>query len=224
MLGAGMGAERGALETGRQEPIIGLRGGGLHVFEQITGELENLGAGLVVVGQELRGLQGMAGDRVAGGAVGAVRAREVGGDPGVHAGLLIRAGRGEQRLGFVPDRPEKLDEDCYEAFNIQVDALMRRIESTGAKSLVIGISGGLDSTHALIIAAKACDRLGLPRDFIRGYTMPGFGTSDGTKSNAHKLMAAMGITALYGRTLVRARCWFRKPIAARMIRRWIHLT
>ena len=66
-------------------------------------------------------------------------------------------------MRVVPARPEKLDEDCYEAFNIQVDALMRRIQSTGAKSLVIGISGGLDSTHALIVAAKACDRLGLPR-------------------------------------------------------------
>jgi NAD+ synthase (glutamine-hydrolysing) len=99
------------------------------------------------------------------------------------------------RFPFVPDRPEKLDEDCYEAFNIQVDALMRRIESTGAKSLIIGISGGLDSTHALIVAAKACDRLGLPRTAIRGYTMPGFGTSEGTKTNAHRLMAAMEITA-----------------------------
>ncbi|WP_086608281.1 NAD(+) synthase [Erythrobacter donghaensis] len=99
------------------------------------------------------------------------------------------------RFPFVPDRPEKLDEDCYEAFNIQVDALMRRIESTRTKSLVIGISGGLDSTHALIVAAKACDRLGLPRSTIRGYTMPGFGTSEGTKSNAHRLMAAMEITA-----------------------------
>lgn len=99
------------------------------------------------------------------------------------------------RFPFVPDRPEKLDEDCYEAFNIQVDALMRRIQSTGAKSLIIGISGGLDSTHALIVAAKACDRLGLPRTTIRGYTMPGFGTSDGTKSNAHRLMQALEITA-----------------------------
>jgi NAD+ synthase (glutamine-hydrolysing) len=99
------------------------------------------------------------------------------------------------RFPFVPDRAEKLDEDCYEAFNIQVDALMRRIESTGAKSLVIGISGGLDSTHALIVAAKACDRLGLPRATIRGYTMPGFATSQGTKANAHRLMAAMEITA-----------------------------
>lgn len=99
------------------------------------------------------------------------------------------------RFPFVPDRREKLDEDCYEAFNIQVDALMRRLQSTGAKSLVIGISGGLDSTHALIVAAKACDRLGLPRSFIRGYTMPGFGTSDHTKDNAHLLMEAMEITA-----------------------------
>jgi NAD+ synthase (glutamine-hydrolysing) len=99
------------------------------------------------------------------------------------------------RFPFVPDRPDKLDEDCYEAFNIQVDALMRRIEATGAESLVIGISGGLDSTHALIVAAKACDRLGLPRTAIRGYTMPGFGTSEGTRTNAHRLMAALEITA-----------------------------
>src|SRR3546814_18188587 len=87
---------------------------------------------------------------------------------------LIRPVR---RFPFVPNRRERLDEDCYEAFNIQVDGLMRRLEATGAKSLVIGISGGLDSTHALIVAAKCCDRLGLPRSPIRGYTMPGFGTS-----------------------------------------------
>ena len=61
--------------------------------------------------------------------------------------------------------------------------------------MVIGVSGGLDSTHALIVAAKVCDRLGLPRTTIRGYTMPGFGTSEGTKSNAWKLMQALGITA-----------------------------
>jgi NAD+ synthase (glutamine-hydrolysing) len=99
------------------------------------------------------------------------------------------------RFPFVPARADKLDADCYEAFNIQVDGLMRRMESTSAKSLVIGISGGLDSTHALIVAARACDRLGLPRTTIRGYTMPGFGTSDGTKANAWKLMEAVGITA-----------------------------
>jgi len=100
-----------------------------------------------------------------------------------------------RRFPFVPNDPKTLDEDCYEAFNIQVDALMRRIDATGAKSLIIGISGGLDSTHALIVAAKACDRLGLPRTTIRGYTMPGFATSEGTKSNAWKLMEAFGITA-----------------------------
>ncbi|WP_041685874.1 NAD(+) synthase [Erythrobacter litoralis] len=100
-----------------------------------------------------------------------------------------------RRFPFVPNNRATLDEDCYEAFNIQVDALMRRIKATGPKSLVIGISGGLDSTHALIVAAKACDRLGLPRTTIRGYTMPGFATSDYTKSNAWKLMQAMEITA-----------------------------
>ena len=100
-----------------------------------------------------------------------------------------------RRFPFVPNRQHKLDEDCYEAFNIQVDGLMRRLEATHAKSMVIGISGGLDSTHALIVAAKCCDQLGLPRSFIRGYTMPGFATSDHTKSNAWKLMKALGITA-----------------------------
>jgi len=100
-----------------------------------------------------------------------------------------------RRFPFVPNRAHKLDEDCFEAFNIQVDALTRRVEATHAKSMVIGISGGLDSTHALIVAAKACDRLGLPRTFIRGYTMPGFGTSDHTKSNAWTLMEATGIQA-----------------------------
>ncbi len=100
-----------------------------------------------------------------------------------------------RRFPFVPNNQKTLNEDCYEAFNIQVDALMRRITATHAKSLIIGISGGLDSTHALIVASKACDRLGMPRTAIRGYTMPGFGTSDDTKSNAWQLMEAFGITA-----------------------------
>lgn len=100
-----------------------------------------------------------------------------------------------RRFPFVPNRQDMLDQDAYEAFNIQVDALMRRITATKSKSLVIGISGGLDSTHALIVAAKACDMLGLPRSTIRAYTMPGFATSDETKSNAWKLMEAFGCTA-----------------------------
>ena len=100
-----------------------------------------------------------------------------------------------RRFPFVPNRADKLDEDCYEAFNIQVDALMRRIQATNPKCLTIGISGGLDSTHALIVAAKAMDRLKRPRTDIRGYTMPGFATSNDTKSNAWRLMKAFGITA-----------------------------
>ena len=111
------------------------------------------------------------------------------------AGGDIGLNRAIRRFPFVPNRRHKLDEDCYEAFNIQVDGLIRRIEATSPKSLVIGVSGGLDSTHALIVAAKACDALGLPRSTIRGYTLPGFGTSEGTKSNAWKLMQAMEITA-----------------------------
>lgn len=105
---------------------------------------------------------------------------------------LIRPVR---RFPFVPNRPHRLDEDCYEAFNIQLGGLLRRFQQTGGQSMVIGISGGLDSTHALIVAAKVCDRLGLPRTTIRGYTMPGFGTSDGSRENAWKLMKSLGITA-----------------------------
>lgn len=100
-----------------------------------------------------------------------------------------------RRFPFVPNAPAALEEDCYEAFNIQVEGLRQRLATTKSKSLVIGISGGLDSTHALIVAAKAMDRLGRPRTDIRGYTMPGFATSEGTKSNAWALMRAIGITA-----------------------------
>ena len=103
--------------------------------------------------------------------------------------------RGLRRFPYVPHRADRLAQDCYEAFNIQVDGLVRRMESTRSKCLVIGVSGGLDSTHALIVAAKACDLLGLPRSAIRGYTMPGFATSEGTKANAWRLMKALGITA-----------------------------
>ena len=100
-----------------------------------------------------------------------------------------------RRFPFVPNNPAKLDEDCYEAFNIQVEGLAKRLRATGAKTLVIGISGGLDSTHALIVAAKAMDKLGRPRTDIHGFTMPGFATGDSTKSNAWALMRAVGITA-----------------------------
>ena len=103
--------------------------------------------------------------------------------------------RAIRRFPFVPDTPARLDEDCYEAFNIQVEGLLKRVSATGVEKLVIGVSGGLDSTHALIVAAKALDRLGKPRTDILGFTMPGFATSEGTKGNAWRLMRALGITA-----------------------------
>jgi NAD+ synthase (glutamine-hydrolysing) len=98
------------------------------------------------------------------------------------------------RFPFVPHDPARLDQDCYEAFNIQVQGLIQRLRATKSKHLVIGISGGLDSTHALLVACKAFDALGKPRADILGFTMPGFATSEGTKSNAWKLMKALGVT------------------------------
>ncbi|MET0365352.1 MAG: NAD(+) synthase [Sphingobium sp.] len=99
-----------------------------------------------------------------------------------------------RRFPFVPATAGELDADCYEAFNIQVEALTTRFRSTAGKHLVIGVSGGLDSTHALIVAAKACDRMGIPRSAILGYTMPGFATGEETKGNAWKLMNALGVS------------------------------
>ena len=98
------------------------------------------------------------------------------------------------RFPFVPDDPARLDQDCYEAFNIQVQGLMRRMKATNGERLVIGVSGGLDSTQALLVACRAFDRLGLSREGILGFTMPGFATSEGTKSNAWSLMKALGVT------------------------------
>lgn len=99
------------------------------------------------------------------------------------------------RFPFVPATAERLNEDCYEAFNIQVEGIMKRLESTLVDRLVLGISGGLDSTHALIVCTAAMDRLKRPRTDILGYTMPGFATSGKTKDNAWALMKALGITA-----------------------------
>jgi len=110
---------------------------------------------------------------------------------GTSASDLIRP---LDRFPFVPDDPARLDQDCYEAFNIQVQGLMRRMKATNGERIVIGVSGGLDSTQALLVACRAFDRLGLPRTGILGYTMPGFATSEGTKSNAWALMKALGVT------------------------------
>jgi NAD+ synthase (glutamine-hydrolysing) len=98
------------------------------------------------------------------------------------------------RFPFVPDDALRLDRDCYEAFNIQVQGLMKRMSVTNGERIVIGVSGGLDSTHALLVACKTFDALGLPRKNILGFTMPGFATSEGTKSNAWALMKALGVS------------------------------
>ncbi|MEU8693570.1 NAD(+) synthase [Streptomyces sp. NPDC048665] len=100
-----------------------------------------------------------------------------------------------ERFPFVPADAERLALDCYEAYNIQVAGLQQRLASIGGPKVVIGVSGGLDSTHALIVAARAMDRAGRPRSDILAFTLPGFATSDHTKDNAHKLMRALGVTA-----------------------------
>ena len=100
-----------------------------------------------------------------------------------------------ERFPFVPADVARLEQDCYEAYNIQVSGLAQRMRATGLKKVVIGISGGLDSTQALLVSAQAFDLLGLPRDGILAYTMPGFATSGHTKSNAWALMKSLGVTA-----------------------------
>ena len=111
--------------------------------------------------------------------------------PGFADRGLIRAIR---RFPFVPDDPARLEEDCYEAFNIQVAGLAKRLEASRSRRLIVGVSGGLDSTHALIVAAKAFDLLGRPRADILGFTLPGFATGDITKANAWALMRALGVS------------------------------
>lgn len=96
------------------------------------------------------------------------------------------------RFPFVPDDPARLAQDCYEAFNIQVEGLVQRMRAIGDPKPVIGVSGGLDSTHALLVVARAMDRMGRPRSDILAYTLPGFATSDHTKSNAVALATAIG--------------------------------
>ncbi|MFK4265926.1 NAD(+) synthase [Streptomyces milbemycinicus] len=113
------------------------------------------------------------------------------GPPRADLGLRRRV----ERFPFVPVDPDRLALDCYEAYSIQVAGLQQRLATIGGPKVVIGVSGGLDSTHALIVAARAMDRAGRPRGDILAFTLPGFATSDHTKDNAHKLMHALGVTA-----------------------------
>ncbi len=98
------------------------------------------------------------------------------------------------RYPFVPADPARLAQDCFEAYNIQVSGLEQRLRAIGQPKIVIGVSGGLDSTHALIVAAKAMDRLGRPRTDVLAFTLPGFATSDFTRTNATDLATRLGVT------------------------------
>ncbi|MDR6874187.1 NAD+ synthase (glutamine-hydrolyzing) [Bosea sp. BE125] len=100
-----------------------------------------------------------------------------------------------ERFPFVPNDDARLNELCFEAYNIQSHGLRKRLESARVEKIVIGVSGGLDSTQALIVAAQTFDALGLPRSNIRAYTLPAFATSKGTKANAWRLMTALGVSA-----------------------------
>jgi NAD+ synthase (glutamine-hydrolysing) len=103
--------------------------------------------------------------------------------------------RAIERFPYVPANPARRNERCQEVYNIQVQGLETRMRATGIRKAVIGVSGGLDSTHALIVTARVMDRLGLPRTDVLAYTMPGFATSRLTLSNAQRLMEALGVTA-----------------------------
>jgi NAD+ synthase (glutamine-hydrolysing) len=115
---------------------------------------------------------------------------ELGGSDGPPVPLRRRV----ERFPYVPADPASRNERCEEVYNIQVRGLETRLEATGIGKIVIGVSGGLDSTHALIVAARAMDRLGLDRRNVLAYTMPGFATSEHTLGNAHRLMKALGVT------------------------------
>jgi NAD+ synthase (glutamine-hydrolysing) len=110
--------------------------------------------------------------------------------PGGDLGLR----REVERFPFVPADPARLEQDCYEAYSIQVSGLEQRLRAIGQPTIVIGVSGGLDSTHALIVAARALDRAGRPRSDILAFTLPGFATGEHTKGNAHRLAEALGVT------------------------------
>ena len=99
---------------------------------------------------------------------------------------------GVQTLPFVPQDPETRPKRCQEVFSIQAAGLAKRIEHVRARRLVVGVSGGLDSTLAMLASAKAVDLLGMPRRAILAVTMPGFGTTARTRGNAEALAAELG--------------------------------
>jgi len=109
-----------------------------------------------------------------------------------------------ERFPYVPSHPARRDERCREVFQIQVQGLAKRLQSTGIERVVIGVSGGLDSAHALLVCAQCMDQLGYPRTNILAYTMPGFATSRRTLDQARRLMQAIGCAA--GEVDIRPSC------------------
>jgi NAD+ synthase (glutamine-hydrolysing) len=105
---------------------------------------------------------------------------------------LVRA---HDRFPYVPADPATRDERCHEVYEIQVQGLVKRLRAMNAQQAVIGVSGGLDSTQALIVCARAMDVLGLPRANVLAYTMPGFATSERTLDQSRRLMQAVGCSA-----------------------------
>ena len=106
----------------------------------------------------------------------------------------VELSRSLDRYPFVPNNSEVRAERCFDAYHIQVQGLASRMRATGIEKLVIGVSGGLDSTHALLVAVRAVDSLNLPRENILGFSLPGFATSSYTRDNALTLMRELGIS------------------------------
>jgi NAD+ synthase (glutamine-hydrolysing) len=113
----------------------------------------------------------------------------------VPRGVRMLPQREYERFPYVPSDASRRGERCAEVYEIQVQGLVKRLEATGIHRVVIGVSGGLDSTHALLVCAQAIDVLGQPRENILAYTMPGFATSAQTLRQAHALMRAIGCQA-----------------------------
>jgi NAD+ synthase (glutamine-hydrolysing) len=110
------------------------------------------------------------------------------------AGRMLLERRYE-RFPYVPSDPARRGERCEEVYEIQVQGLVSRLRATGIKRVVVGISGGIDSTQALLVCAQAMDRLGFSRRNVLAYTMPGFATSARTLEQARRLMIAIDCTA-----------------------------
>jgi NAD+ synthase (glutamine-hydrolysing) len=121
--------------------------------------------------------------------------RSIGFELPVQAAMPLALRRNVARFPYVPSDPARRDGRCAEVYSIQVQALVQRLSASGIDKVVIGVSGGLDSTHALLVCARAMDLLGKPRTNILAFTMPGFATSERTLDQARRLMTAVGCTA-----------------------------